>query len=122
MKKLMLLLACLFSLTLWAQNPKEVYKEAQEGKAVIVDVREQNEIADGMVKDAKWFPLSKIKSDKNWYNEFKKMAGKKKIYIYCRSGHRAGIVQSKLKEHGTDAVNFGGFMTLGHELPTQKGK
>lgn len=122
MKKFITIFTCLFSLTLWAQTPKEVYKEAQAGKAVIIDVREQSEIADGMVKGAKWLPLSKIKQDKNWYKKFKKMAGDKKAYVYCKSGHRAGIVQNMLKEHGTKAVNFGGFMTLGHELPTQKGK
>ncbi len=122
MKNLILVFACLLSTTLWAQSSKEVYEMAQEGKAIIVDVREENEIADGMVKGAKWFPLSKINQDKNWDQEFKKMTGEKKVFVYCRSGGRAGRVKGMLHDKGTESVNFGGFMTLQNELPTQKGK
>ncbi len=95
---------------------------AQEGKAVIVDVREEIEIAEGMLKGAKWYPLSKIKKEKNWYKDFKEMSKEKKIYLYCRSGGRAGKVESMLKEKGIEAKNIGGFMTLQNEVPTQKGK
>ena len=103
-----------------AADSEAAYKEAEAGKAIIIDVREKNEIEEGMVKGAKWFPLSKVQNDANWLTEFKKMAGDKKIYLYCRSGGRSGKVQSLLKEKGVSADNLGGFMTLQNELPTNK--
>lgn len=122
MKKITTLLVCLFSLGVLAQSEKEIYKMAQDGEAIIVDVREENEIAEGMIKGAKWYPLSKIKKNKEWDQDFKKMAKDKKVFVYCRSGGRAGRVDGMLKEKGISSKNIGGYMTLQNEMPTQQGK
>ncbi len=101
-------------------NSKEAYELMTQEKAIIIDVREENEITEGMIKGAKWFALSKINQDQNWLKEFKAITGDKKIYLYCRSGGRSGRVQSLLKEKGISAENLGGYMTLQNELPTLK--
>lgn len=121
MKKLISLLLCLFSLNAAAvSSSKEAYNQMLEKKAVIVDVREKDEIESGMIANAVWFPLSKIESDKNWKQDFKKLTDGKKIYVYCRSGRRSGKVKDILKTEGMESENLGGYETLKSELPLKK--
>lgn len=121
MKKFISLLLCLFSLNAAAESSaKEAYNLMLEKKAVIVDVREKDEIESGMIAKADWFPLSKIESDKNWKEDFKKLAAGKKIFVYCRSGRRSGKVKDILKAEGMESENLGGYETLKSELPVQK--
>ena len=96
------------------------YQNAKEGKAVIVDVREESEIKEGMVDLAISFPLSKIENDSNWKNEFTQLTKGKVIYLYCRSGARSGKVKAILKDNKIESETLGGFMTLGSFLPTKK--
>lgn len=120
MKKIVLMLIALLSFNVFATTPQEAYKMAKEGKAVIVDVREQDEIKDGMVDIAAWFPMSKINTDESWKQDFAKLTKGKKIFLYCRSGNRSGKVQNILKENGIESENIGGYMTLKDELPSKK--
>ena len=123
MKKILSIIFSLLIAPLMAQNSqlsKDAFDQAKKGEAILIDVREQGEVADGMIENAKWFALSKINHDKNWLSEFKNVVGNKKIYLYCRSGGRSGRVQSILKKNGIEAVNLGGYMTLQNQLPTQK--
>lgn len=120
MKKILLTIVALFSFYVFAYNPKEAFVLVKEGKAIFVDVREENEIKEGMIENAIWFPLSKFESQKNWKDEFLKLTNGKKIFLYCRSGARSGRVKSLLKEVNVEAENIGGYMTLGTILPTKK--
>jgi rhodanese-related sulfurtransferase len=121
MKNLLVSLIALLSLNVQAATSPEVaYKLSQESKAVLVDVREASEIKEGMVKTAKWFPMSRIESDKNWKKDFVAMTEGKKIFLYCRTGNRSGKVQTILKENNIESENIGGFMTLKDELPSIK--
>lgn len=106
--------------TFAATTPREAYEMSQRGKAVLVDVREADEIKDGMINNAKWFPLSKIQNDRNWKKEFVAMAGEKKIFLYCRTGNRSGQVKSLLKDHNIQSENIGGYLTLKDELPSTR--
>lgn len=120
MKKLIALFSLLFGLQAQAVTSKEAYKLSQEGKAVLVDVREESEIKEGMVKDALWFPMSKIEKDANWKKEFAEKTKNKKVFLYCRSGNRSGKVKSILAKEGIQSENIGGMLTLKDELPTMK--
>ena len=120
MKKMLAIFFGLFSLSAVATvSPKDAYQEVQAGKAVMIDVREEDEVKSGMIKDAKWFPLSRVKNDKNWKSDFDKLTENKKIYLYCRSGSRSGQVKEILKTNKTDSTNIGGFVELSKVLPTR---
>lgn len=121
MKKIVaLILSLLATAAIASVDPKTAYQEALDGKAVIIDVREKDELESGMIKDAKWFPLSRIKNDKGWKADFDKLTANKKIYLYCRSGNRSGQVKDLLKTLQTESTNIGGYQDLSKVLPTQK--
>jgi rhodanese-related sulfurtransferase len=110
----------LFStLTFAAIDPTAAYQSVVRGESVIVDVREKHELVDGMIANALWFPTSKLeKSD--WVTDFQKLSGKKKIFLYCRSGTRAEKVRGALAKHGITSENLGGFEDLRRVLPVQQ--
>lgn len=104
-------------------DAKSSYQELLDGKAIIIDVREADEIKDGMIKGAIWIPLSKIQqSPESEIKKIKDLSQNKTLYLYCRSGNRSGKVKSILEEKNIKATNLGGFSALENEsLPTQKG-
>ncbi len=123
MKKLFALLLTFFTITAFsATDPKVAYSMAQEGEAVIIDVREHDEIKLGMIKDAKWFPLSKILNDKKWKEDFVKVADGKKIFLHCRSGKRSEKFLNILKDNGISSENIGGYESLKKTLPLSGAK
>lgn len=80
------------------------------GFAVLVDVREDDEVKDGMAADAQWMPLSKIEANSpEWAAFQKKLPKDKKIVLYCAAGGRAGKVAKMLTEKGYQTANMGGF-------------
>lgn len=99
----------------FAQNlptitPDEALKLSQNNKAIIIDVREVDEIMNGKIKGAKEIPLSLMTSDKmRFEKELELLPKDKEIIVYCRSGRRSGIVGVKLKEKGYNVKNLGGF-------------
>lgn len=117
MKKLVTLLLSLFTLNAFAAtDPKTAYSMVQKNEAVIIDVREEDEVKAGMIKDAKWFPLSKVTGDKNWKEDFVKLTQGKKIFLHCRSGARSGKVMDILKQNGIESENLGGYEKIKQEL------
>lgn len=88
--------------------------------AIIIDVREADEVKSGMIENALFFPLSKIEQNPQWLSEFKKQVGDKKIYIYCRSGKRAQKVVDILEKSNIKATNIGGYQKLKEELEKKK--
>ncbi|HZL90726.1 MAG TPA: rhodanese-like domain-containing protein [Pirellulaceae bacterium] len=94
-----------------AQEPKlehtkdsleTVKKNLKEGKAVIVDVREQNEWDAGHLKGAILMPSSKLKSDKDLAELVKPLDKKTIVYTHCRAGRRAAQCAEILKKQGFD--------------------
>lgn len=119
MKKLSLLLTLFFTLALHAAtDPETAYSLVEQGKAVMIDVREEAEIKEGMIKKALWFPMSRIETDKDWLKDFRKLTEGKQVFLYCRTGRRSGIVKEKLKNKGIPSENLGGYLELKNILPT----
>lgn len=105
------------TVTMAAPQPRDAYDLVKAGKAIMIDVREKDEIASGMIEKAVWFPKSKIESDTTWKKDFETLTSGKQIFLYCRSGRRSGEVQKILKTNGIKSENIGGYETLKTLLP-----
>lgn len=115
------LLSFLFLFSAFA-GPKEMYADVVAGKAVLIDVRENEEVKEGMIEKALSIPLSKMEADKPaTIQQVKDLSGGKDIYVYCRSGRRSQIFIDSLKTGNVSATNSGGFEDLVKAgLPTKK--
>lgn len=88
------------------QNDKslaDVQKEIKEGKAVIVDVREQNEWDKGHLKAASLIPLSTLKSGKA---DLAALPKDKTIYTHCVVGKRSLAAAQILIDKGYHATSI----------------
>ena len=116
MKKIAYILIFILSLTACKQvtsqtqiNATQINSELVTKQAVLLDVRTPDEYRSGHVDNALLAPhdsisqtITGIAPDKNQI-----------IYLYCRSGHRAGIALNTLKTMGyTRVVNLGGLNDL----------
>lgn len=90
---------------------KDAYEKVKNGKAVFVDIREQEELLSGLVKDALWLPMSKL-DQQGWVEKVRKLSEQKEIFLYCRSGARATNLKNFLNQNGIEVENLGGFETL----------
>lgn len=86
-------------------SPEDVEKFIEEDNdIVVVDVREDEEVAQGMIQDAKHIQLEKIPHSMSELD-------KSKHYIFvCRSGNRSMTAASYLDEHGFKVSNMAGGM------------
>lgn len=80
----------------------DVKKNVDAGKAVILDVREQNEWDAGHLKGAILMPRSKLTVDAELAGLLKQLPKDKVIYTHCRAGGRALTCGEILKKHGFD--------------------
>jgi rhodanese-related sulfurtransferase len=88
-------------------NAKEILNQNQ---VVVVDVREDAEVAQGMAAGAIHMPLSAIEAGTQKYKDFlAKLPKDKEIWFYCRSGGRSGRVCTIVANHGFKVRNIGGF-------------
>ncbi|WLR50313.1 rhodanese-like domain-containing protein [Bacillus tianshenii] len=70
-----------------------------------LDVREDEEVAEGKIPGAKHIPLGEISSRLNELD-------KSKTYVaVCRSGNRSGRASMFLEEHGFNVINMDGGMS-----------
>ncbi|MBE6370381.1 MAG: rhodanese-like domain-containing protein [Lentisphaerae bacterium] len=88
-------------------------KISMENNAVLLDVRTPEEHKNGYLEGAVLLPLADLESKIS-----SKVSGKNTpIYIYCRSGRRAGTAVEKLKTMGyTDLHNLGGLKDAREKL------
>ena len=88
-------------------------KISMENNAVLLDVRTPEEHKSGYLEGAVLLPLAELESKIS-----SKVSGKNTpIYIYCRSGRRAGTAVEKLKAMGyTDLHNLGGLKDAQEKL------
>lgn len=82
------------------QDAKKIWNEFD----AIVDVREANEVAEGMIPGAMHIPLGQVLENPKQA----KLAGKKQVLVYCRAGIRSAKAVAALQGAGTKAVNLGG--------------
>lgn len=106
-------------------EPMEAVQTINHEGAVVLDVREMREIADGMIIDAIHIPLGALGKRIGELDKFKGQP----VVVGCRSGHRSGMACAQLKKHGFENVyNLKGGMLAWHNagLPltreTRKGK
>jgi rhodanese-related sulfurtransferase len=93
--------------------PAAAKKMLESNTAVLVDVREENEIKSGMIQGALWLPLSGLKAGSLPDSLAKSLADKSKpLLIYCRSGARSARAALLLGEMGYQTKNIGGYDTL----------
>ena len=105
MKKLLVMLCGVTLLVVSGCCSLEQCKITMEKNAVLLDVRTPEEHNHGHLEGAVLLPLAELESKIS-----SKVSGKNTpIYIYCRSGRRAGTAVEKLKAMGyTELHNLGG--------------
>ena len=88
--------------------------EHMEGleNAVLLDVREPDEYAQGHLPGSTNLPLSVIA------NRLEELPDKEApVFVYCQSGRRSGKAERILKEAGfTNVTNVGGIMSYGGKI------
>lgn len=89
--------------------PADAAKLVADGKAILVDVREPAEwAATGVAAPAVLLAKSDFDgAQREWKPFLEKNAGQQ-IILYCRSGHRAGVIGAALAEKGVKVANAGG--------------
>ena len=122
MKWILSLLMVFSTIALAATFAQDAYSMLKNKQAIFIDVREADEVKDGMIEKATWMALSKLKADNAWEKELRVSSKGKKIFLYCRSGKRSEVAREILKQKGIEAENIGGYETLKTELPTTKVK
>ena len=82
--------------------------ELESKNGLLVDVRTEAEVAEGMIARAKHIDFY----GPNFLSEMEALGKNKPLYIYCRSGGRSGQALDMLKAAGFTRVHHleGGFM------------
>lgn len=100
---------------------QKIYDQVKKDEAVLVDLREEDELTkEGLAQGALWLPTSVAESRRDGWQAFVKRTKKDQpIYLYCRSGGRAGKVKTQLEKEGfTQVFNIGGLKDWkAHGLP-----
>ncbi|GAA2480745.1 hypothetical protein GCM10010406_16220 [Streptomyces thermolineatus] len=87
-------------------SPAEAHRRARAGEAVLLDVREEKEFADGHAPDAVLLPLSRLSEGAPL------PAGSegRPVVAVCRSGRRSVTAAQLLAARGVDVVDVEGGM------------
>jgi rhodanese-related sulfurtransferase len=80
-------------------SAKELQLLCNEDKAVVIDIREQDEYNREHIVYAKCVPLSELSKSKDWLNSLSK---NKTIVFHCQSGNRTRQAQGKFSELGIE--------------------
>ena len=82
-------------------RPKDVKAALDDGKAVLIDVREPWEYEQKHIPGAKLIPLANIP------DQLSELPEDKDIYVHCRLGGRSGRAVEYLREQGRPrAINL----------------
>ncbi len=77
-----------------------------DDKAVVIDVRTDNEVADGIIINAIHIDIYK---GQEFVNEIEELDKDKNYYVYCRSGNRSGQACNIMNQLGFEnAYNLEG--------------
>jgi len=79
-----------------------VKSNVNDGKAVIIDVREQGEWNAGHLKGAVLMPMSKLRNEQQAAELLKSIPKDKIIYTHCKAGGRSLICGDIFKAAGFD--------------------
>jgi len=78
----------------------EFAAKAKNGAVTVLDVRTEDEAAEGMIPGAVNIPLDRLEDN------LAKLDKSDTIYIHCVSGTRAAMAWAKLKEHGYGQARY----------------
>ena len=94
----------LFSIVANKISPIELQRK--KGEYLIIDVRESDELEQGVIEGAIHMPLGELirKVKQGQLKDFKG----KKICTYCSGGYRGNLAADELNIHGFDAVTIDG--------------
>ena len=101
--------------------PAEAARLVKEGQAVLIDVRESDEWADGVAAPAILLALSDLRGERRAWKAFLEKNRAKRLLLYCQSGGRSGLAARTLASEGFQTANVGGigdWMRAG--LPVRK--
>ena len=90
-------------------SPAEADERVKAGTAVLIDVREPDEWADGVAEPALLCSFSDLRGARAQWKDVLEANRDKELIVYCASGARSGIVADMLRKEGFQAVNAGGF-------------
>ena len=79
-----------------------VKQNIKDGKAILVDVREQKEWDEGHIAGAVFMPKSKLDVEKEAAELIQKLDKAKIVYTHCGAGKRALACGDILKKQGFD--------------------
>ncbi|MEK3887657.1 rhodanese-like domain-containing protein [Bacillus sp. FSL K6-3431] len=86
-------------------TPEEVKNQLQSGGTLnLIDVREDDEVAEGMIPEALHIKMGDIPE------RLDQLDKEKEYILVCRSGGRSGRVCDYLREQGYDVTNMVGGM------------
>ncbi len=86
-------------------SPVEAVRVINQDDALVLDVREDNEVASGRIGGAKHIPLGSLKKRMGDIEKYKD----KPVVVYCRSGNRSASAAQQLTAAGfEDVVNLQG--------------
>ncbi|WP_017940601.1 MULTISPECIES: rhodanese-like domain-containing protein [unclassified Thioalkalivibrio] len=86
-------------------SPAEAVRVINQDDALVLDVREDNEVASGRIGGAKHIPLGSLKKRMGDIEKYKD----KPVVVYCRSGNRSASAAQQLTAAGfEDVVNLQG--------------
>lgn len=86
-------------------TPEEVQKKIEAGEQLnVIDVREDDEVATGMIPGAQHIALGSIES------RHEELDKSKEYIMVCRSGGRSGRACEYLEEQGYNVTNMSGGM------------
>ena len=86
-------------------SPVEAVRVINQDDALVLDVREDNEVASGRIGGAKHIPLGSLKKRMGDIEKYKD----KPVVVYCRSGNRSASAAQQLTAAGVeDVVNLQG--------------
>lgn len=83
-----------------AVTPAEAINLINHDNAVVVDVREDKEFAEGHIVNAIHIPLANLTDQLNKLSKYKN----KTVIMNCRSGHRSAIACKTLMKEGFENV------------------
>ncbi|WP_017925755.1 MULTISPECIES: rhodanese-like domain-containing protein [unclassified Thioalkalivibrio] len=86
-------------------SPNEAVRVINQDDSLVLDVREDNEIASGRIGGAKHIPVGSLQKRMDDIAKYKD----KPVVVYCRSGNRSAMAASQLTAAGfQDVVNLQG--------------
>ncbi len=90
-------------------SPKDAYSAAMNNRAILVDVREKDEITETGIADlAVWLPTSTIEARGQAFNDaLRAWPKEQKLIFYCRSGRRSEKSADLFSTFGYRTYNAG---------------